>query len=262
MTAPMALGQAALLFSAGVIGGTLNSIAGGGSFITFPALVFAGVPTIAANATNTIVVWPAGVASSIAYRRELELPRLTLVALSAASLVGGVAGAMLLLRTEEKTFARMIPWLLLVASTLFTFGGGLAARLPARAGRFALPVATVAQLVISVYGGYFGAGMGFMMLAMMTLLGIKNIHTMNAARSVLGTFINGVAVVAFILARAVDWARGAVMVVGATAGAYAAAAIARRTDPKWIRRIVLVCAWGLTAYFFVDVYVRPLELRR
>ncbi len=254
MTLALGWAQATLLFFAGVAGGTLNSIAGGGSFVTFPALLFAGVPAILASATNTVVVWPAGVAGSIAYRRELRLPRRTLVTLSAASLAGGAAGAWLLLHTAENTFARMIPWLLLLASSLFTFGRALARRIPGSGGRYALPAATIAQLVISVYGGYFGAGMGFMMLAMMTLLGLENIHVMNAVRSVLGTFINGIAVVAFVVAHAVDWPRAALMIVGATAGGYGAAAIARRADPRWVRRVVLVCAWGLTVYFFVKTY--------
>jgi uncharacterized protein len=254
MTLPLGWGQAAMLFSAGIGGGTLNSVAGGGSFVTFPALVFAGIPAVLANTTNTVVVWPAGVAGSVAYRRELKLPLRTMVALSAASVAGGGAGAWLLLHTGESTFTRLIPWLLLLASSLFSFGGALARRVPQGGGRFALTAATLAQLVISVYGGYFGAGMGFMMLAMMTMLDIGNIHVMNAVRSVLSTFINGVAVIMFIVAREVDWPRAAVMLVGATAGAYGAAAIVRRADPKWVRRFVLVCAWGLTVYFFARVY--------
>jgi uncharacterized membrane protein YfcA len=243
-----------LLFVAAVIGGGLNSVAGGGSFVAFPALLFAGVPPVPANATNTIALWPAAVASSIAYRRELADVRREALPLSVAALIGGLAGSLLLLHTAESTFVLLIPWLLLFATVLFTFGGPLAKRVTG--GRRApLALGVVVQLFISVYGGYFGGGMGIMMLAVFTLLGMTHIHKMNALKNVLGTLINGVAVVAFVVAGAVRWAPGVVMIAGGISGGYFGAAAARRVDPKRVRAVVVVVAWSMTLYFFVKTYV-------
>jgi uncharacterized membrane protein YfcA len=244
----------ALLFVAAAVGGGLNSVAGGGSFIAFPALLFAGVPPVPANATNTIALWPGSIASAVAYRRELSDVRREVIPLSAAALIGGLLGSMLLLHTAESTFVLLIPWLLLFATLLFTFGGPVAKRLTG--GRRApLALGVVVQLAISVYGGYFGGGMGIMMLAVFTLLGMTHIHRMNALKNVLGTLINGVAVAAFVLAGAVRWGPGVVMIVGGMTGGYAGAAVARRVDPKRVRSLVIVVAWGMTAYFFVRTYI-------
>jgi uncharacterized membrane protein YfcA len=244
-----------LLFVAAVIGGGMNSVAGGGSFVAFPALLFAGVAPIPANATNTIALWPGAVASAVAYRRELaEVGRRELVPLSVAALLGGLAGSLLLLRTRESTFVLLIPWLLLFATVLFTFGGPVSKRLTGgRRAPLALGVAV--QLGISVYGGYFGGGMGIMMLAVFTLLGMTHIHRMNALKNVLGTLINGVAVVAFVIAGAVQWAPGVVMIAGGITGGYAGAAVARRVDPKRVRSLVVAVAWGMTLYFFLRTYI-------
>lgn len=244
-----------LLFLASAAGGALNSVAGGGSFVAFPALLFAGVPAVPANATNTIALWPGSVASAVAYRRELGTVRRLLWPLGAAALAGGLAGSLLLLHTSESTFVMLIPWLLLFATVLFSFGGQVAKRLTR--GRAApLPLAIAAQLAISVYGGYFGGGMGIMMLAVLTLLGMTHIHTMNGLKNALGTLINGVAVVAFVLAGAVRWGPGVVMIAGGITGGYAGAALARRVDPKHVRSLVLVIAWAMTAYFFWRTYGR------
>jgi uncharacterized membrane protein YfcA len=246
-------GICALLFLAAAVGGALNSVAGGGSFIAFPALLFAHVAPIPANATNTIALWPASVASAVAYRREIKDVRRELVPLGIASLAGGLAGSILLLRTSDRTFVLMIPFLLLFATALFTFGGRVAKTLT-RGAHAPLPVAVVAQFVISVYGGYFGGGMGIMMLAVMTLLGMSHIHEMNGLKNVLGALINGVAVVAFVLAGAVQWNAAAVMIAGGIAGGYAGAAIARRIEPKYVRWLVMGVAWSMTAYFFIRTY--------
>jgi uncharacterized protein len=248
----------ALLFGAAFLAGALNSVAGGGSFISFPALLFAGVSPVMANATNTVGVWPGGVASAYAYRKDLQQPRAVLLALSAASFVGGGIGALLLLETRESTFVRLIPWLLLAASTVFTLGGKIAAKLRARASggesRFALAGVTLFQLVISVYGGYFGAGMGILMLAALSMMGMTNIHAMNGLKTILSTLINGVAVVAFIIAGAVAWGPAVVMIVGGTAGGFLGAKVARKVAPSSVRKLVLVVAWGMTIYFFVKTY--------
>jgi uncharacterized membrane protein YfcA len=248
------LATGVLLFLAAVAGGAINSVAGGGSFVAFPALLFAGIPPVPANATNTIALWPGSVASAVAYRRELAEVRREVVPMGIAAAAGGLAGSLLLLRTKESTFVLLIPWLLLFATLLFSFGGAIARRLTR--GRHApLALGVLAQLFISVYGGYFGGGMGIMMLAVLTLLGMTQIHQMNALKNVLGTLINGVAVVAFIVAGAVRWAPGAVMIAGGITGGYAGAALARRVSPTYVRYLVLVVAWGMTTYFFVKTYV-------
>jgi uncharacterized membrane protein YfcA len=245
-------GTATFLFWAAAIGGAINSVAGGGSFVAFPALLFAGVAPVPANATNSVALWPGSAASVLAYRRELRDVRKELVPLGAAALVGGLVGSVLLLRTSETAFLRLIPWLLLFATVLFSFGGLLRERL--RSVHAPRSIAVVAQLFISVYGGYFGGGMGIMMLAILSLIGMTDIHRMNALKTALATLVNGIAVAAFILAGAVEWAPGVVMILGGIAGGYAGAAAARRVAAVYVRLLVLVIAWAMTAYFFVRTY--------
>jgi uncharacterized membrane protein YfcA len=249
----VSLATYALLFVAAAVGGAINSVAGGGSFVAFPALLFAGVPPVAANATNTIALWPGSLASAVAYRRELGEARRELVPLGAASLIGGIAGSVLLLRTSDHTFVLLIPWLLLFATLLFSFGGPVSRKLTG-GKQASLAVGVAAQLFIGLYGGYFGGGIGIMMLAVLALLGMTNIHKMNALKAVLGTLVNGVAVVTFVIAGAVAWAPGSVMIVGGIVGGYAGAAIARRVEPLTVRRVVLCVAWVMTGYFFFRTY--------
>lgn len=249
----MSVATFALLFVAAAIGGAINSVAGGGSFVAFPALLFAGVPAVPANATNTIALWPGSVASAVAYRRELRDVRRELVPLGAASLAGGLSGALLLLRTSDHTFVLLIPWLLLFATGLFSLGGVVTRRVKGGAPA-SLGVAIAVQLLIGVYGGYFGGGIGIMMLAVLSVLGMTHIHRMNAVKAVLGALINGVSVVAFVLAGAVSWSPALVMIVGGVLGGYAGASLARRVEPKLVRRLVLGVAWGMTAYFFLRTY--------
>jgi uncharacterized protein len=246
-------GTGTFLFAVAAVGGAINSVAGGGSFITFPALLFVGVAPIPANATNTVALWPASAASIVAYRRELRGERGALLPFGAAAVVGGLAGSVLLLRTSEGAFVLLIPWLLLFASTLFSFGR--AAPSPVRRARVPTPVAVVAQLFISVYGGYFGGGIGIMMLAVLSLLGMTDIHRMNALKTALATMVNGVAVIAFVVAGTVQWAPALVMVAGGVGGGYGGAAIARRVAEKHVRAVVLAVAWAMTAYFFARTYV-------
>jgi uncharacterized membrane protein YfcA len=242
----------AFLFFAAVLGGAINSVAGGGSFIAFPALLFAGAAPIRANATNTIALWPGSAASVVAYRRELHGVRREFAPLGAAALIGGCAGSFLLLRTPEHAFVLLIPWLLLFATVLFSFGRVLGGR--ALSGRVPLSVGTVVQLVFSVYAGYFGGGTGILMLGLLSLMGMTDIHRMNALKTALAAIANGAAVVAFIAAGAVDWTHGIVMVGGGIAGGYAGAAIARRVDPRHVRLLVLAIAWAMTVFFFVKTY--------
>ena len=254
----LSLEIAILLFVAGVLGGALNSVAGGGSFIAFPALLFTGVPPIPANATNTIALWTGAAASGGAYRKHLDVPRRVMIPLLAASLIGGLAGAFLLLKTPAHTFMRVLPWLTLGATLLFAFGrkiaGGRRSVIEHETTGAALAGATFFQLIVGVYGGYFGGGMGIVMLAMLAMLGMTDIHSMNALKSVMGSVINGVAVVTFIIARAVYWKQGIVMIVGAIAGGYLGAHFAQKIPQAWIRVFVVLVGAGMTVYFFWKSY--------
>jgi len=252
------LNSAIFLFFAGALGGALNSVAGGGSFIAFPALLFTGVPPIPANATNTIALWTAAAASGGAYRNRLDIARRVLAPLLTASLIGGLVGALLLLRTPAQTFMRVLPWLTLGATLLFAFGRklarGRASIIEHEAGSTALVAATAFQFVVAVYGGYFGGGMGIVMLAMLATLGMADIHAMNALKSVMGFVINGVAVVAFIVARAVYWRQAIVMIVGAILGGYLGAHYAQKIPQAWIRAFVVLVGTAMTIYFFWKSY--------
>jgi uncharacterized membrane protein YfcA len=247
-----------ILFFAGVLGGALNSVAGGGSFIAFPALLFTGVPPIPANATNTIALWTAAAASGGAYRKRLDVPRRVMIPLLGASLIGGLAGAFLLLKTPAHTFMRVLPWLTLGATLLFAFGkklaGGRKSILEHEASSTALAGATLFQLVVAVYGGYFGGGMGIIVLAMLATMGMTDIHAMNALKSVMGFVVNGVAVVTFIVARAVYWKHGIIMIAGAIAGGYVGALYAQKIPQARIRVFVVLVGTGMTAYFFWKSY--------
>jgi hypothetical protein len=246
------------LFFAGVLGGAINAVAGGGSFIAFPALLFTGVPPIPANATNTIALWTGAAASGGAYRKRLDVRRSVLIPLLAASLVGGVAGAILLLKTPAHTFMRVLPWLTLGATLLFAFGkklaGGRRSVMEHEASSAALVGTTLFQLGVAVYGGYFGGGMGIVMLAMLAALGMTDIHAMNALKSILGFVINGVAVVTFIIAGAVYWKHGSIMIAGGIAGGYLGAHYAMKLPQAWIRMFVVLVGAGMTIYFFWKSY--------
>lgn len=243
---------AAGLFAVGAAGGALNSVAGGGSFLMFPALLVAGLGPVAANATTTVALWPAGLSSAAAYRRELPEDRRLVLVLGLSSAVGGLAGAKLLLVTSDATFAKLLPLLLLLASAVFTFGPRAAKSAgPGDGGgeRLGLGLAAAVQLAIATYGGYFGGGMGILMLATFTVMGMRDMHAMNALKVVLGVLINGVAVVAFLVAGKVALEAAAPAALGSIVGGYVGAALARRVDPKKVRRGVLVFAWALTAWF-------------
>lgn len=254
----MTLETIIFLFAAGVLGGALNSVAGGGSFIAFPALLFTGVPPIPANATNTIALWTGAAASGGAYRKRLDVARRVMIPLLAASLTGGLLGAYLLLKTPAHTFMRVLPWLTLGATLLFAFGkrlaGGRRSVIEHETAGAALFGATLFQFVVAVYGGYFGGGMGIVMLAMLAVLGMTDIHAMNALKSLMGFVINGVAVVTFVLARAVYWKHGIIMIMGAIFGGYLGAHYAMKMPQVWIRWFVVAVGAGMTVYFFWKSY--------
>jgi uncharacterized protein len=255
--------QAIALFIAAMLGGALNSVAGGGSFITLPTLIFTGVPSKIANATSTVALWPGSVASVGAYRKELvKQNRTLLLVLGITSLIGGLLGALLLLSTSQNTFVQLLPYLLLLATVLFAVSGPITTRLRARAAARStkqtsqaswrsLTIIALFQLVIATYGGYFGGGIGILMLATLGLMGMENINEMNAVKTVLQTVINGVAVIAFIIAGAVVWLQAIVMIAGAIVGGFTTASFARRLDPRIVRGFVILVGVSMTIYFFL-----------
>jgi uncharacterized protein len=257
MTFP--LSQAVFLFFTAGIAGILNALAGGGSFISFPALLFTGVPPVQANATNTVALWPGLAASTFAYLKRLNVPRRLLIPLLVTSIAGGWVGALLLLKTPQRTFLHFVPWLLLSGTLLFAFGN----KIRAIAGKSAvsddlqkvswraIAVCSSIELVLAVYGGYFGAGIGFVMLGMFAALGMRDIHAMGAIRALLAAAINAAAVVAFIVAGAVLWPQFAVMVVGALVGGWFGAHYAQKADPGKVRALVIGVGLAMSAYFFV-----------
>ena len=246
------------MFAAGALGGALNAVAGGGSFIAFPALLFTGVGPVAANATNTLALWVGVTASGGAYRKHLNISRRVMIPLIVMSIVGGLAGAVLLINTPAQTFLRVLPWLLLGATLLFTFGKHLTGRISAgishESSNAAVAGACLFELFVAVYGGYFGGGMGIMNLAMLAAIGMTDMHAMNALKVVLGGFINGVATITFIATGAIVWRQGVVMTAGAILGGYFAAHYSQKLPQSWIRALVIAIGLAMTIYFFVRAY--------
>jgi uncharacterized protein len=253
-----------LLFATAFIAGGLNAVAGGGSFISFPTLIFTGVSPIAANATNNTALWVAGLASAGAYRRDLDVERRSMLILSIVSLVGGLLGSIALLYTSADVFKKLIPYLLLLATCVFIFGEsfkqwlqsfvGVASPLENRANSAQPPqliYLVTAQLLISIYGGFFGAGIGILMLATLTFFNIKNIHAMNALKSFLATCINGIAIVPFLFAGIIAWQQAILMAVGGALGGYFIANFARQIPSIIVRRFVSIVAVSMTTYFFI-----------
>ena len=245
-----------LLFSTAFVAGGLNAVAGGGSFITFPALIFTGVQPIAANATNNTAMWVAALASAGAYRKDLGIQGRELLLLCAISLVGGVIGSVALLYTSPGVFKKLIPYLLLLATLLFTFSEPLKAWFQRQSEKSSPESPPLLRLIlvqgaIAIYGGFFGAAQGILMMATLTFLGIKNIHSINALKTFLGSCINGIAIVPFIFAGVIAWPQAILMAVGGSLGGYLSAYYARQLEPRLIRRVVMVVAFSMTAYFFI-----------
>lgn len=241
----------ALLLLAAMAAGALNAVAGGGSFFTFPALLFAGVPAVPANATSTVSLWPASLASAAAFREDLAHERRALRTLGAVSLLGGLAGALLLLVTPERAFEGLVPWLLLVATLVFAVGPWLTARLRARALHLPLAGMALVQLVVATYGGYFGGGMGILMLAAFAAMGMDDLNAMNGLKAILGVLINGVAVAAFVLAGIVAWQHALPMLAAGIVGGYAGARMSRKVPKQAVRAFVVLVGAALTTYFFL-----------
>ncbi len=261
----MELWHALLIGVAAFAAGAMNSVAGGGTFFSFPALLAVGVPPVMANASNAVALWPASFTGVAAYRREIARYRGMLPPLTVAAFLGGLAGGLLLLATHDDTFSKLIPWLLALATVLFAFStqvSRLAARvLPRRSHDPHAPMGTgglLFQLAVSVYGGFFGAGMGILMIASLAIQGHTDVQEMNALKNWLSAIIYSVAVVTFIIAGAVSWPHTLLMIVTAAFGGYWGAAMARRIPALWLRRVIILVGSTLSAYYFYKtLYITP-----
>ncbi len=243
-----------MVFGAGIVSGAINSIAFGGSLVSFPALVWLGVPPIIANATNTAALWVGSLGSAWGYRRELRDTRRHMYWLIVPSVFGALTGAILLRLTPAALFDRLVPLLILFATLLFAVQERLQRvfnMTPEHHGSTWFGGAIVFQFFVSVYGGYFGAGMGILMLAALAILGHDDIHQMNGLKNVLALFINAAAGVYFVAAGMVVVSDAVVMAVGATIGAVVAAGIARRMGRKAVRRAVIVIGFAMTVALFL-----------
>ena len=235
--------HALLVFVAGVIAGGINAVAGGGSLVSFPTLIWLGAPPILADATNAAALLPGTLTSAWGYRRELRGVDRRVYALVVPSAIGSFGGALLLYRTTPVVFDRLVPLLILFATCLFMAQEPLQRRFNLSAAHSArspwLSWTMLFQLAVAVYGGYFGGGMGILMLATLTLMGHSDIHRMNGLKCVLSVFINGVAAAYFIAAGMVIWSDGLVMALGAVVGGFGGAAVARHIGRVAVRRVVI-----------------------
>ena len=276
----------------GFAAGAVNAVAGGGTFFSFPALLAVGLPPVVANASNSVALWPGSLSSAWAYRRELAAYRRYLLPMGAASLLGGVAGGLLLLAAGDARFAALIPWLLAFATGLFASSPQLSAlvkKMRQRSDAMALampnsalqhrhgdqiaptglaaapinaaaqshadhgagsPAGWLTQLLVSIYGGFFGAGMGILMMASLAIGGHEDVQHINALKNLLSAVIYSVTVVTFIAAGAVSWPHTLAMLLTASAGGYAGARLARRMQGPWLRRSVIAVGGALTFYYF------------
>jgi uncharacterized membrane protein YfcA len=233
--------QLVLAGLAAFVGGMINSIAGGGTLITFPAVVALGVNPLVANVTNTMALWPGAVAGLWGYRRQLSGMGPWLLKFSGPSLLGGLAGAALLLATGQERFTRIVPFLVLGATILFALQGPIRAWLNRHGTEpdVPTPVFLVLQFLVGIYGGYFGAGIGILMLAVLGLVGLTDIHRMNAVKVWGALLINVVAALLFASRGVVDWPLAAAMAVGSAAGGYLGSHWAQRVGERVVRGAVI-----------------------
>jgi uncharacterized membrane protein YfcA len=248
----------AIIFCVAVLAGLVNAIAGGGSLLSFPTLVWVGVPAIRANATNTVGLWPGSFGGLLGFRRDLPGTGFV-VLLGVPSLIGGFVGAFLLLRTPQHVFEIIAPFLVLMATVLLAVQEPISRRLrrgvPSDPSRLWLAGAVGFQLLVATYGGFFGAGMGILMLAALALMGLEDIHQMNGLKNLLAICINGVAAIYFVVAGAVVWVDAALMAVAAIGGGLAGASLAHRLGRTFVRRAVIVIGLGSTISLALRFFV-------
>ena len=251
----------ALIVFGGFAAGAANAIAGGGTFFSFPALLAVGLPPVVANASNSVALWPGSLTSAWAYRAELSRFGRQLWPMALASLVGGVAGGLLLLAAGDARFSALIPWLLAFATLLFALSPQLSAVVQAfrsrgqAAGAAAASNNVLVQFIVSVYGGFFGAGMGILMMASLAISGHKDVQEINALKNLLSSVVYSVTVVTFVIANAVSWPHTLLMLVAASAGGYWGARVARSLQGPWLRRVVIGVGAVLSLYYFYQQFL-------
>lgn len=245
------LTEALALLVAGAAAGAVNAVAGGGTLITFPALIFFGTSTIVANATNTLALFAGTAGSIFSFRRQLAAVKPWLIRFVPVSIVGGWLGSVLLTRTSERVFAQFVPFLLLFATAVF-IAQGLFRRLvaPGRPHHRVVWLAIVFQFGVAVYGGYFGAGIGILMLASLGFLDLGDLHEVNALKNVLAAVINFTAAMWFIASGLIDWPRAAILTVGAVGGYFLGAHYSQRVPQKIVRHAITAVGLAISAAMF------------
>jgi len=247
------MGEWILLLLAAFLAGILNAIAGGGSFLTFPALVFVGVPPVAANATSAVAVFPGYLGAVVGFRKEIwQFDHSLLIRYLLVSLAGGLCGALLLLITSNEFFAVLIPWLLLFATLLFGCGQSMLGRL-----RHGEPVHHITGLVIifvvSVYGGYFNGGLGIILLAALLFVGLNDLHLLNGLKNGISFAIALISVAIFSVAGLVRWKEALLMMVAATLGGYCGAVIAQKIPILLLKYLIIIIGLGMSVVFFLRI---------
>jgi uncharacterized protein len=253
----MAQWQHVWLVIACFLAGALNAVAGGGSFLSFPALLGVGVLPIQANATNTVALWPGQFTSIAAYWQDLKANLRLVLPVCSAALLGGLTGAVILLRTRQATFMALVPWLLLLAAGLFAASGPVSSWLRRNRASVAKPSLVplwIGVVVVCFYIGYFGAGAGFLLMSVLAVFGIQNIHEVNALKVIATTTANGIAVVTFIVEKQILWKYCLLMMIAAALGGYLGARYSRRMNPRFMRSLVVLIGLGMAAYFFWKQY--------
>lgn len=252
--------EALFLFLAGLLGGAVNSLAGGGSFIVFPALLFVGVPPVIANASNTYAALPGYASGAFGYWQAMAKYKDRLAIYTVIAAIFGYIGAELLLVVSDELFSRVVPWLMLFAVLLFIFGNQINSFVAAQSGgRRGMKLAGTALLLaflagVCLYGGFFNAGLGILLLAFLATAGLTDIHAMNGLKLYVSSVVAVVAVARFALSGSIDWYHGSIALVGVTIGGYLAARNARRFPTQWIRGAVIVYGIFMTGYFFWTAY--------
>ena len=258
------IAQLIFLCAAAFIAGAINSVAGGGTLLTFPALTWILGPSAAmavtANATSTVALFPGSIAAVWGYRRELAGQGRWIVPLLIPSIFGSILGTWLVVTQPEQIFQDMVPWLILAAALLFllqpviTKWTGIG-QPHAQPSKWTMAGIVGFQFVIALYGGYFGAGIGILMLSSLALMGLGDIHQMNALKSLLASAINGMSVAMFIAHDKVNWHYGIPMIVAGIAGGFVGASVSRKLDKNVVRWVVIAIGFGLATYYFTRVYL-------
>jgi uncharacterized membrane protein YfcA len=260
LLASPSVSQLAAIAAVSAVSGAVNAIAGGGTLLTFPTLLGLGVPPIAANATSTVALWPGSFASMMGYRRELSGAGTWAARLAWPSLLGGITGALLLMATSDDQFRAIVPWLVFGATILFALQGKVMTWLRRHVLEHATgehPIAPtrgmmIMQFVVAIYGGYFGAGAGIVMLAAFGLMGMTNIHQMNGLKNFNGLCFNGIAAATFAIKGLVNWPIALVMAIGSSVGGYLMSGLAQRVPQSWVRGAVSMIGLASAVWLFVN----------